>query len=124
MISQVKHDLIKTCTEFMFKELISNTKTVSEEIDAETDFPIPTRPYPRNRFFNYEAVDEPITDPESNCTKKFLLLFDRHRITKLHEQFKPLNKNNISFSFLQNLNYWKNFNSEEKRMFCLNLQQN
>ena len=71
IISQVKHNLIKTCTEFMFKELISNTKTVSEEIDAETVFPIPTRPHPRNRFFNYEAVDEPITDPESNCTINF-----------------------------------------------------
>ena len=45
--------------------MINNTKSVAEEVDAETEFPVPTHPRPRKRFFNYEAVAELITDPES-----------------------------------------------------------
>lgn len=123
MISQIKDDLVKTRTESAFKEMISNAKTVAEEVDAEIEFPLATRPRPRKRFFNYEVVDEPISDPESNFKINFYYYLLDTAISKLDERFELLNENNMSFSFLQNINNWKNFNSEKKRMLCLNLQQ-
>lgn len=96
MISQIKDDLVKTRTESAFKEMISNAKTVAEE---------------------------PISDPESNFKINFYYYLLDTAISKLDERFELLNENNMSFSFLQNINNWKNFNSEKKRMLCLNLQQ-
>ena len=122
MITQVKQGLIETRTESAFRELISNAKTVAEEVDAAIEFPAPTRPRPRRRLFNYGAVDEPIADPETHFRVNFYYYLLDTAITKLDERFKLLNESNIIFSFLQNLNNWKTLDSEGKRAHCSNLQ--
>lgn len=53
--------IIKIRTESAFREMISEAKTVTEEVDVRTEFLASTRARPRKRFLNYEALDEPVT---------------------------------------------------------------
>ena len=50
MVSQVKQELIKTRTESVFKEIISNAKTVAEEVDAKLNFLYLPVPVPEKDF--------------------------------------------------------------------------
>ena len=115
MIDNAKISLSEFRNESAFEELLNSAKTVAEEVEAIAEFPTPARPRARKRFFNYEAEDEPITDPKTHFKVNFYYYLLDTAITKFDERFELLNENNVIFSFLQKLKHWKDLDSDTKK---------
>lgn len=122
MIKNAKINLSELRSDTSFREFINSTKTVAEEVEAIAEFPEPTRPRARKRFFNYEAHDEPITDPETHFKVNFYYYLLDTAITKCEERFDLLHQNNETFSFLQNLQHWSDLDIDTKNAHCSNLE--
>lgn len=124
MLNKVKDELTEIRSESAFREMVTTAKTVAEEVNAATVtvFPETTRPRARRRMFDYEAVDEPITDPETHFKVHFYYYLLDTAINQFSERFKLLNDSNTDFSFLQNLQNWSDFDAQQKKTLCNNLQ--
>lgn len=123
MIDQAKKDLRTSRTDNAFEQVISDSVLIAEELDCQTEFIQIARPRPRRRHFDYEAVDEPILDPKQNFKVNFYNSLLDTAIIKLNERFELLSEHNSIFSFLQNINEWRELNIEQKKARCLHLQQ-
>ena len=65
---------------------LSNAKIVAVEVDIEIEFPITTLPVSEKYFFNYEAVKEPVSDPEINFKIHFYYYLPDTRTRKVDNE--------------------------------------
>jgi hypothetical protein len=87
-----------------FNEVLIDANVVVEELDVETNFPMPqtVRPSKKTKFFAYKHNDEPITDPKTSFTiTVFFNILDQ--ISSLKDRFENLQNFNDTFGSIYNM---------------------
>lgn len=123
MLEEVKKYLTECRTDLGYKEMLNESKIIAEELDCEISFPAvgTVRPRKRRPMFNYEGRDDATQNPELHFKVNFYFFLLDTAITKLVERFELLSDHNC-FSFLHNLDAFKNLNSNDKLKYCADLQ--
>jgi hypothetical protein len=129
-------DILKSVLDYLknyrsedkFEETLNEAQSIANDLDIDEQqqqFPQSTsvlfRPRRKSRFFDYEALDQPILDSKTKFRAEcFFLILDR-AISSIQERFHQLNHHNNIFDFLYNIASCKNYEKPELLKKCTDL---